>query len=302
MKRICGITASLTFCALSAVAQPEPPKAAARLEEMKSEIEKMLVNPRILGVEGAVMGATVKGAPYSADELRETTQVLGDGTRIHNESKVTVYRDGEGRIRRETPTDVTIWDPVSGTTYLLDPKSLTYRKMQVHMAVRNGDPGTGVVSTYMFSSGSELGEFHDPPRLEIGSRTIAGSGGVGGGIFTAGPGISAWGADAGYFQRLAIARPAKKESLGNRLLEGVNSDGERSTTTIEAGAIGNDRPISSVSERWYSSELQVNMMTLRSDPRSGEESFKLTNIRRSEPDATLFQVPLAYQPAGPTKL
>ena len=95
-----------------------------------------------------------------------------------------------------------------------------------------------------------------------------------------------------------IAEPAPKASLGTRMIGGMNSEGEKSTTTIQAGAIGSGRPISPVTERWYSSELQVNRMTSKTDPRTGEETFKLTNMGRAEPDASLLQVPSGCQPAG----
>jgi hypothetical protein len=35
-------------------------------------------------------------------------------------------------------------------------------------------------------------------------------------------------------------------------------------------------------------------MTRRSDPRSGETTYRLTNIDRSEPDRSLFEVPAGY--------
>ena len=71
--------------------------------------------------------------------------------------------------------------------------------------------------------------------------------------------------------------------------------GRAATSTIEAGAIGNDRPIQIVSERWYSPDLQVDVMTRHSDPRMGEEITRLANINRAEPDPGLFQVPAGYQ-------
>ena len=78
---------------------------------------------------GAVKGMTVKGAPYSAEEVNETSQVLADGTRIHRENRTTVYRDSEGRTRRETPDNITITDPVANVTYFLDPKTMTGQKL-----------------------------------------------------------------------------------------------------------------------------------------------------------------------------
>ncbi len=84
------------------------------------------------------------------------------------------------------------------------------------------------------------------------------------------------------------------ESLGKQMIEGVEAEGKRTVTTIPAGAIGNERPIEIVSESWYSPELQTTVMSKRSDPTSGETMFRLTNIRRGEPDASLFQVPSDY--------
>ena len=55
--------------------------------------------------------------------------------------------------------------------------------------------------------------------------------------------------------------------------------------------MGNERPIEIVSERWYSPDLQVVVMTQHSDPRFGETSYRLTNIDRSEPAKSLFEVP-----------
>jgi hypothetical protein len=95
-----------------------------------------------------------------------------------------------------------------------------------------------------------------------------------------------------------VLTTAKGETLGQQTIEGVLADGTRNVETIEAGAIGNDRPIQVVNERWYSSELKTVVMTRRSDPRSGEEVFRLTNIRRGEPGANLFQPPPGFQISG----
>jgi len=50
-----------------------------------------------------------------------------------------------------------------------------------------------------------------------------------------------------------------------------------------------------VDERWVSSELQTVVMSKHSDPRMGETTYRLTNVSRSEPPATLFQVPADYK-------
>jgi hypothetical protein len=74
----------------------------------------------------------------------------------------------------------------------------------------------------------------------------------------------------------------------------VQAQGTRTTTTIPAGTIGNERPINIVDERWYSPDLQMTVMTKHSDPRSGETNFQLKNINRSSPPPNLFEIPSDY--------
>jgi hypothetical protein len=81
------------------------------------------------------------------------------------------------------------------------------------------------------------------------------------------------------------------ESLGKQFMEGVEADGTRTTFTIPGGQIGNDLPIRIVSERWFSPELKVLVMSRQSDPRFGETTYRLTNIVRGEPSSSLFEVP-----------
>jgi len=84
------------------------------------------------------------------------------------------------------------------------------------------------------------------------------------------------------------------EQLGKQMIEGVECEGTRAITTMPAGAIGNERPIETVNETWYSQELRMMILTKRDDPRFGESTYRVTNISRSEPDAALFQVPSDY--------
>jgi hypothetical protein len=93
----------------------------------------------------------------------------------------------------------------------------------------------------------------------------------------------------------ANGEPAfKSESLGSKIIEGLVAEGTRTTLTIPAGQIGNERPIEVVTERWYSPELQLVVMTRNSDPRMGESVYRLTKVQRSEPARHLFEVPPDY--------
>src|SRR5260370_5588074 len=87
---------------------------------------------------------------------------------------------------------------------------------------------------------------------------------------------------------------ATSESLGKQTIDGVNVEGTRITRTIPAGEIGNEQPITIMSERWYSADLQMDVKSTHSDPRFGNTTYTLTNIQRTEPAASLFAVPSDY--------
>jgi len=78
-------------------------------------------------------------------------------------------------------------------------------------------------------------------------------------------------------------------------MEGVLVNGVRTTHTIPAGQVGNDRPIIIVTEVWTSPELKAIVYSKRSDPRMGEQTFQLKSIVRSEPDPSLFTVPADFK-------
>jgi hypothetical protein len=77
-------------------------------------------------------------------------------------------------------------------------------------------------------------------------------------------------------------------------MEGILVNGVRTTHTIPAGRIGNDKPISIVTEVWTSPDLKTIVYSKRSDPRMGEQTFQLQNIVRAEPDPSLFAVPADF--------
>src|SRR5688572_1853905 len=69
---------------------------------------------------------SVKGAPYSGDAVTETTQALPDGNRIYRKTRVSLYRDGEGRVRREEFRTVGQSSPAGETPetiLIMDPRS-----------------------------------------------------------------------------------------------------------------------------------------------------------------------------------
>lgn len=242
-----------------------------------------------VGSEMSFSANPVKGAPYSAEAVTETVQTLSDGNRITHKSTATVYRDSQGRTRREENMAaigpwasagqphqiILINDPSAGVSYHLDP--------QTHIAYKL-PMGKGV---FFFGNASTAGAAGD--RVFTFNRRVPPPGGAE--VRSGGTAVA--GAPRARAGRLAHS-DAKTESLGKQMIEGVQTEGTQSTMTIPAGDIGNELPIASVSERWYSPELQAVVMSKRSDPRFGETTYHLMNIQRGEPPATLFEVPSDY--------
>jgi len=212
---------------------------------------------------------TVKAAPYSAEAVTETVQTLSDGNRITHKNTAQVYRDSEGRTRRDQSLGgvgpwgsaqephqmVFIQDPVAGVHYVLNPQEHTAHKMPVP----GSDPSVQTSAT------------GTAPRPGRGMRRFE------------------------HATASFPAQDAQKEALGKQVIEGIQAEGTRSTITIEAGKMGNELPIQIVSERWYSPELQVVVMSKHTDPRMGETVYRLTNITRGEPAASLFEIPADYK-------
>ena len=209
----------------------------------------------LLGFEGMHGGKVVTGAPFSAVAVSETTQTLGDGNHISRRTETNLFRDSQGRFRKNVTISgapnsfVVISDPVSGTSYILHAESKTAEKMGGH----------GM-------KGPRKGAMKDAIKGKMGARQ----------------------------QELMAEGNLKKEDLGTQPVGGVSAQGTRYTRTIPVGQIGNEKPIVIKSEHWYSNDLQMVVMSKRSDPRFGDTTYTLTNIQRTEPAASLFNVPSDY--------
>src|SRR6516162_4898945 len=91
--------------------------------------------PFVPGTRVAIESEVVKGAPYSAEVVNDTVQILLDGNRISRHTVARVYRDSEGRTRREVDrrdgtSEISIQDPVAQTYWTLDSGRHTARQLQ----------------------------------------------------------------------------------------------------------------------------------------------------------------------------
>lgn len=236
----------------------------------------------------------VKNLPYQAVAITDVKQTLADGSHISQTSTATVARDSDGRTARvqqlstigpwrsgsgssegNGPTLTTIFDPVANThiDYTSDNKVAHVAKMPPLPS----NPGKG-------EQESGFAVFSGGPAGDV----------AGGGI---GPMTFAVQGQARRSQAVPdqAAPDAKTESLGSKTIDGIPVTGTKTTTTIPAGAIGNDKDLVITRETWYSADLKLVIESTQSDPRFGETSYTLTNMQRSEPDPALFQVPSGYR-------
>jgi len=90
----------------------------------------------------------------------------------------------------------------------------------------------------------------------------------------------------------------KQEDLGTQSIAGVAAHGVRETQTVPtaAGSTGNE--IVLTDEYWYSEDLHMNVVVKHSDPRSGSVTMTLTQVTRTDPDPSLFQIPEGYRAGG----
>jgi len=217
----------------------------------------------LMGFEGVHGGKLVTGAPFSGTSTSTTKQTLQDGTTINRTVQGAIYRDSQGRSRREvtftgvgpleatggTRRMVAIFDPVAGVHYMLNSDKKVAFKMTS-------------------SAGGAAGNAGKAQALEQKMQARQ--------------------------QQEEASGALKVESLGTQVVNGVNAEGTRTTHTIAAGEIGNSAAIQIVSERWYSPDLQTVVQSTRTDPRFGTTTFSLSNIQKTEPAATLFTVPADY--------
>jgi len=91
------------------------------------------------------------------------------------------------------------------------------------------------------------------------------------------------------------ASSSATEDLGKQTVGGLEAVGTRDTSVIPAGAIGNNSPLMSKHEFWYSPLLGINLITKRQEPRAGDQNFEVSDIAVGEPDAKLFIPPSGFK-------
>lgn len=210
----------------------------------------------------------VTGAPYSAFGTSETVTTSADGTRVVRQNTIRMWRDSDGRTRSEFSLST-----IAGPTPV---------EINTKLTVID-DPTAG--ERYLLQPDGRVVvvpispcRVADEPDLTVGPPRPASL-------------------------HLRVSPPVK---LGVRRVNGETATGSRVEATIPAGAMGNEQPVKMSAEQWYGQDLKVVVDATYRDPRTGETRYRLREIQRDEPDASLFRVPeetdaAAKEPAVPPR-
>ncbi len=268
---------------------PSPPIAIAAMSGPALGQQVGLVSTGGMAFAVQDNAEIVKNQPYQAQAVTDMKQTLADGSHITQTNTATVARDSDGRtVRTQKLRTIGPWKSASDSsqsdgptlTSIFDPVTQTHTD---------------------FTSDSKVAHVLLMPTPPAGTAIRGQVGGfamVGPGPNAGGPGPVTFAVqghvDSGAGE--AGSNPnAKTEQLGAKTIEGISVTGTKTTTTIPAGTIGNDKDLVITHETWYSPDLKLVIESTQTDPRFGETTYSLTNIQRSEADPTLFQVPAGYQ-------
>ena len=197
--------------------------------------------------------------PFSAVEIRHSQQVLSDGAHVDHSDTSRFYRDAQGRMRVEGEKVIVLFDPTVDATYTLHLKDKTYDQFSA---------GGGKNSTTVAAYGNS--HWIDTPGVTGPVEKVK------------------WGQIPYHSEPVTHV---ETEQLGEKFMDGLACKGTRVTLTIPAHAVGNDRDIRVVNERWYSDDLMVLVKSTNDDPRFGISTYELTNIQRATPESSLFKLP-----------
>lgn len=199
----------------------------------------------------------VPNAPFSATAQLQSTRALQDGTTENFKTINNIARDSGGRIYNEHRQ--------------LVPANLT------------GTPQ--LLSSHIYDPETRRNTFLNPMQHIARQSTLQGPG-----------------PDWGQIPTLPIL-PAgnnrnpnvRQEDLGTQVMENLVVHGKRVIRTVPAAVSGTGQPLVITDEYWYSDDLHLNMLIKHNDPRTGEQTLTITQLKRGDPDPQLFKVPSDFK-------
>ena len=201
------------------------------------------------------------GAPYSATVTTTQDQTLANGSVVHG--SVTTYqaRDAAGKVWEKTSLGC---QP--------GPDGERHPVLQILVS----DPRTRTTISWKVDDPAKvLRVVHEPARVVPPPATTD-------------------------EREEAAARRAMEEmgihteDLGSKNIAGVVADGSRTVNTLPASQAGNHQPIKIVDETWVAKDLDLAMLRINDNSRTGRTTTEVVDLKQGEPDPLLFAPPAGY--------
>jgi hypothetical protein len=238
--------------------------AAQTQEPLPSQAQRTELSPALRPHQPTLDGGTretlesivippIPGAPFYATLATEATKYSADGGTMTFVNQRHIARDGQGRIYEER--------------WVLVPKNSDVKSFMNWIQIAdpkqrtlyNCSPQAKICDLLVYDPADDLsGASLRPVRPHI----------------TQNPNGS-----------------QSSEDLGTRSILGIETSGVRETTVTNAGIMGNDQPLTSMTEYWHAKQLGINLLSVRSSPFFGKQTFTITELTTGEPDPQLFQLP-----------
>lgn len=238
--------------------------AAQTQEPLPSQPQRTELSPALRPHQPALDGGTretlesivippIPGAPFYATLATEAVKYSADGTTMTFVNERHIARDGQGRIYQER--------------WVLVPKNSSVKSYMNWIQIAdpkqhtlyNCSPQNKICDLLLYDPADDLSTASLRPVHPHIADSEKGS--------------QSW------------------EDLGTRNILGVETSGVRETTVTNAGVLGNDQPLTSMTEYWHSKQLGINLVSLRSSPFFGKQTFTITELSTGQPDSQLFQLP-----------
>ncbi|MEJ7860894.1 MAG: hypothetical protein WKF90_04570 [Pyrinomonadaceae bacterium] len=277
MKRIYSILLSLLMLLTAGTVLAQTDNSAGdeierrvlvRSDAGAAAVFPSMFEPIVTG--GLLDDVLVKNKPLAAVFESETVQILANGTSMARRVATKIYRDKDGRTRREqivypngtTPTAdtavpiISVYDPVARYGYSINPTTRTAQRYKLPPTLPPGAPFNNQIPLLI-----EILRNDNPQTGEVKKYTL---------------------------------ETPRLEPLGKQTIAGVEADGWRVTIKVPAGAIGNADPLDTTYEMWIAQDLRMLVKLVARNPLSGEHTLRLTTINRAEQSRSLFEVPAGY--------
>jgi hypothetical protein len=199
----------------------------------------------------------IPNAPFTATLATEWVRYAADGATMTFVNERHIARDAQGRIYQER--------------WWLVPKNANVKSRMNWIQI--SDPKQ--LTLFNCSPAKKMCDLmsYNPARELASTEPVRGSSGP----LSDGKGNVAW------------------EELGRRNIAGIDTVGTRQTTTLNAGVMGNDEPLTSMREFWHSEQFGINLLSIRTGPTLGKQTFTITEFTPGDPDPQLFKVPEGFK-------